>query len=300
MGRSTVLFGIGRPVGKHMISDSPDSAGSRTGSAVIGGFPQFSRGGVPTLSAYATKKYRSFVGAISHRTLDSGQARMSPTASASPSALDPPLRNGEQRGPRTPAKARETPRISAWRILHPPFMATKHPHLLGFLHTTQPLPPTLPPTASWKGRGGRPVRAWVQNRMERPRLARSRMLVLGPSQGAAVSAEMAANTRFPASVSVLMRGRILSANAVASARISADKNGLPRMSSLVLGRCWPSVAAAKCLASMRARRRRRSARALGSSWNSIKELTCALKDAQAADAYLPGWRPMRLQVSDMG
>ena len=47
-----------------MISDSPDSAGSRTGSAVIGGFPQFSRGGVPTLSAYATKKYRSFVGAI--------------------------------------------------------------------------------------------------------------------------------------------------------------------------------------------------------------------------------------------
>ena len=46
-----------------MISDSPDSAGSRTGSAVIGGFPQFSRGGVPTLSAYATKKYRSFVGA---------------------------------------------------------------------------------------------------------------------------------------------------------------------------------------------------------------------------------------------
>ncbi len=46
-----------------MISDSPDSAGSRTGSAVIGEFPQFSRGGVPTLSAYATKKYRSFVGA---------------------------------------------------------------------------------------------------------------------------------------------------------------------------------------------------------------------------------------------
>jgi hypothetical protein len=44
-----------------MISDRPDAAGSRTASAAIDGFPQFSRGGVLTLSAYATKKYRSFV-----------------------------------------------------------------------------------------------------------------------------------------------------------------------------------------------------------------------------------------------
>jgi hypothetical protein len=46
-----------------MISDSPDSAGSRIASAVIGEFQQLSRGAVLTLSAYATKKYRSFVGA---------------------------------------------------------------------------------------------------------------------------------------------------------------------------------------------------------------------------------------------
>jgi hypothetical protein len=50
-------------VGNHMISDSPDSAGSRIASAVIGEFQQLSRGAVLTLSAYATKKYRSFVGA---------------------------------------------------------------------------------------------------------------------------------------------------------------------------------------------------------------------------------------------
>ena len=31
---------------------------------VIGGFPGFSRGTVLTLSAYATEKYRSFVGAL--------------------------------------------------------------------------------------------------------------------------------------------------------------------------------------------------------------------------------------------
>jgi hypothetical protein len=49
-------------VGNHMISDSPDSAGSRIASAVIGEFQQLSRGAVLTLSAYATKKYRSFVG----------------------------------------------------------------------------------------------------------------------------------------------------------------------------------------------------------------------------------------------
>ena len=47
-----------------MISDSPDSAGARTVSVVIGGFPQFSRGGVLVLSAYATEKYRSFIGAL--------------------------------------------------------------------------------------------------------------------------------------------------------------------------------------------------------------------------------------------
>ena len=47
-----------------MISDSRTSRRPWMKPVVIGGFPGFSRGTVLTLSAYATKKYRSFVGAI--------------------------------------------------------------------------------------------------------------------------------------------------------------------------------------------------------------------------------------------
>ena len=48
-----------------MISDNRTPRRPRMKPVVIGGFPGLSRRIVPTLSAYATKKHRSFVGARS-------------------------------------------------------------------------------------------------------------------------------------------------------------------------------------------------------------------------------------------
>jgi hypothetical protein len=54
---------LARIVGNHMIPDIPDSTTPRVPLTVIGEFQRLSRPTVLPLSAYATEKYRSFVGA---------------------------------------------------------------------------------------------------------------------------------------------------------------------------------------------------------------------------------------------